>query len=123
MTVKLALLKSGEDVIADIQEMTIGEGDTTRVIGYFFENPCVVKILAKTSDNVGEETKTPCKLQLTPWMPLTNDSRIPLPPDWVVTIVEPVSELKELYKKGMLKNVKNNKDSSTNQQSDSNQSD
>jgi len=122
MTVKLSLLKSGEDVIADIQEMIVGEGDNARVVGYFFENPCVVKIIEKTSDD-SEETEAPRKLQLTPWMPFTNDSRIPLPSDWIVTIVEPVPQLKELYNKGVLKNVKNNKDSSTNQQSDSNQSD
>ena len=35
MTVKLALLKSGEDVIADIQEMVVGE----KVVGYIFNKP------------------------------------------------------------------------------------
>ncbi len=117
MTVKLSLLKSGEDVIADIQEMIVGEGDNARVVGYFFENPCVVKIIEKTSDDIEE---APRKLQLTPWMPFTNDSRIPLPSDWIVTIVEPVPQLKELYNNGVLKNVENNKDSITDQQSDSN---
>ena len=122
MTVKLSLLKSGEDVIADIQEMVVGEGENTRVIGYFFENPCVVKILAKTFDDTGE-TKTPCKLQLTPWMPLSSDSRIPIPPDWIVTLVEPIAQLKEMYETGVNKNDESDQDSSTNQQSDSNQSD
>ena len=123
MTVKLSLLKSGEDVIADIQEMVVGEGDDAKVIGYFFENPCVVKILAKTFDDAGGETKAPCKLQLTPWMPLTNDSRIPLPPDWVVTILEPMPQLKEMYEKGVMNNVKGNQDFSTDQQPDSDQPD
>ena len=27
MTVKLAILKSGEDIVADIKEMVVGEGD------------------------------------------------------------------------------------------------
>ena len=40
MTVKLSLLKSGEDVIADIEEMILDE----RVVGYFFCDPCVVKL-------------------------------------------------------------------------------
>ena len=40
MTVKLSLLKSGEDVIADIQEMILDD----KVVGYFFVNPCVVKV-------------------------------------------------------------------------------
>ena len=40
MTVKLALLKSGEDVISNIHEMVVGEenssDDPKRVVGYFF---------------------------------------------------------------------------------------
>ena len=30
MTVKLAILKSGEDIVADIKEMVVGEGDDAR---------------------------------------------------------------------------------------------
>ena len=37
MTVKLSLLKSGEDVIADIQEMVIGE-DETELLDTFLKN-------------------------------------------------------------------------------------
>ena len=96
MTVKLALLKSGEDVIADIQEMLLDE----KVVGYFFEDPCVVKVLAKDGGDVG---KTPCQLQLTPWMPLTNDKKIPMAADWVITIVEPMPQLKKMYEEGVLK--------------------
>ena len=122
MTVKLSLLKSGEDVIADIQEMVIGEDDNQRVVGYFFENPCVVKVLAKSFDDGNGEVKTPCQLQLTPWMPLTNDSKIPLPSDWVVTMVEPIPQLKQMYENGV-KNAKDDQSNSTSEQSDSNQRD
>jgi len=122
MTVKLSLLKSGEDVIADIQEMVVGEDENQRVVGYFFENPCAVKVLAKTLDGGNGETKTPCQLQLTPWMPLTNDSKIPLPSDWVVTLVEPIPQLKKMYENGV-KNAKDNQDSIIDEQSNSSQSD
>ena len=71
MTVKLSLLKSGEDVIADIQEMILDD----KVVGYFFVNPCVVKVLAK---DTGTQGKTPCQLQLTPWLPLTDEKKITL---------------------------------------------
>ena len=95
MTVKLALLKSGEDVIADIEEMVLDE----KVVGYFFQDPCVVKVLAKDGGDIG---KTPCQLQLTPWMPLTNDKKIPVAADWVITIVEPMPQLKKMYEDGVL---------------------
>ena len=35
MTVKLLLLKSGEDVIADVSEMAVGEDADRKVLGYF----------------------------------------------------------------------------------------
>ena len=96
MTVKLSLLKSGEDVIADIEEMILDE----KVVGYFFNDPCVVKLLAKDTGNTG---KRPCQLQLTPWLPLTRDNKIPVAPDWVITIVEPMPQLKKMYEDGVLK--------------------
>ena len=95
MTVKLSLLKSGEDVIADIEEMVLDE----KVVGYFFNDPCVVKLLAKDAGNSG---KTPCQLQLTPWLPLTQEKKIPVAPDWVITMVEPMPQLKKMYEDGVL---------------------
>jgi len=113
MTVKLSLLKSGEDVIADIQEMILDD----KVVGYFFVNPCVVKVLAQ--DN-GKQGKTPCKLQLTPWMPLTNDEKIPVAADWVITIVEPMPQLKQMYQEGVLKDGRKDiQDNSTDNEADS----
>jgi hypothetical protein len=106
MTVKLALLKSGEDVIADIEEMVLDE----KVVGYFFQDPCVVKVLAKDGGDIG---KTPCQLQLTPWMPLTNDKKIPMAADWVITIVEPMPQLKKMYEEGVLKDGKDDQSIST----------
>ena len=44
MTIKLLLLKSGEDIIADISEMVAGEGERKRVVGYFLNRPCVIKM-------------------------------------------------------------------------------
>jgi molecular chaperone IbpA len=38
MTVKLLLLKSGEDLIADVQEMVFGEDEEKRVVGYYLTN-------------------------------------------------------------------------------------
>ena len=97
MTVKLSLLKSGEDVIADIEEMLLDE----KVVGYFFNDPCVVKLLARDD---GKKGKTPCQLQLTPWLPLTDEKKIPVAPDWIITLVEPMPQLKKMYEEGVLKN-------------------
>ena len=44
MAIKLLLLKSGEDVIADVTEMVVGEEEERRVVGYYLDKPCIVKM-------------------------------------------------------------------------------
>ena len=90
MTIKLLLLKSGEDLIADAQEMVAGEGDERRVIGYFLNKPCIVKVRNPNvlpGQNTEEQKKAAFEVSLYPWMPLSADKVIPVPADWVVNIV------------------------------------
>ena len=44
MTIKLVLLKSGEDIIADVTEMAVGEEEERSVVGYFLDRPCVIRM-------------------------------------------------------------------------------
>ena len=125
MTIKLILLKSGEDIISDVAEMTTGEGEDKRVIGYFLHKPCIVKI--RDSQILTEETeaeqKSAFKVSLFPWMPLTSDKTIPIPADWMVTMVEPKEKLKEMYIEDVVNYGKDGQTSSTDEQSSSDQSD
>ena len=34
---------------------------------------------------------------MSPWIILTKDTKIPIRPDWIVTIVEPLDSLIEMY--------------------------
>ena len=98
MTIKLALLKSGEEVISDIDEMVT---DKQAVVGYYFTNPCRA-ILTTPEIDVDEEQaldKKPVSIKLLPWFPLANEEKIPVVADWVISIVEPQPKLKELYTK------------------------
>ena len=52
MTIKLALLKSGEEVISDMTEMMSHE----QVVGYFFKHPCRA-ILSTPAIDVDEENE------------------------------------------------------------------
>ena len=36
MTIKLLQLKSGDDIIANVEEMSVGEDAEKRIIGYYF---------------------------------------------------------------------------------------
>ena len=93
MAIKLLLLKSGEDSIADVQEMVVGEEESKRVVGYYLNRPCVVKLFK----NQEEDVKKGMQISMYPWMPLSKDQRIPVIADWVVTMVDPVDNLINLY--------------------------
>ena len=96
MTIKILVLKSGEDVIADVQEMMSSEN---QVMGYFLTKPCVVKLQAK-------ETSSDVSVRMHPWMPFAREKMIPLSTDWVVTMVTPVESIQEMYQKQVLEDGK-----------------
>ena len=121
MTIKLLLLKSGEDVIADITEMGTGNENDRRVVGYFLNKPCIIKmrdpnVLAEEPDG---PTKAGFAVSLYPWMPLSKEETIPIAADWLITMVEPIDKLKQMYVEDIVNHGSSNKDSSTDKQSDS----
>ena len=109
MAIKLAVLKSGEDVIADIREMMVGDEDTPadqkKVVGYYFIKPCCVTLKNKAID-VNESADDSYELKLFPWCPLAKNDAIPMSTEWVVTIVDPVEKLKEMYETEVLDKFK-----------------
>ena len=114
MTIKVLVLKSGEDVIADVQEMM---SPSEQVIGYFLSKPCVVKLQAK------EALSQDVSVRMHPWMPLARETMIPVSADWVVTMVTPVEKIQEMYVNQVLNDGKeetNQTASSDEQSEDSN---
>ena len=100
MTIKLLLLKSGEDMIADITEMAYGEDDDRRVVGYYLNKPCVIKMRDPNmleDQSEGRGRKAGFEVSLFPWMPLSAEVNIPVPSDWLVTMVEPIPKLTQMY--------------------------
>ena len=95
MSVKLVLLKSGEQVISDLKELVAED----KFYGFLFENPLVV------STNVGnillteEGIQRPDRLdvRLESWISLSADKKMVVPKDWIVTYVNPVKDLLEMY--------------------------
>ena len=119
MTIKLCLLKSGEDIITDLTEMRTQEGPEGRVIGYFFEKPCVVKMRnAQVQQSEGNAKKAGFEVSLFPWLPLTPETKIPVTADWLITMVEPAPNLKDMYIEDVV-NGPNSKNPVSNNKSDS----
>ncbi len=115
MGIKLILLKSGEDIIADITEMTVGEDDNKRVVGYYLNRPCVVKMLRPEEQDDG--AKSGFEVSLFPWMPLSSDEIIPIAVDWLITVVNPVPKLKQMYEEDVVNNGQNDQDDIPDEQS------
>ena len=103
MSVKLVMLKSGEDIIADVKELKTEEG----IVGYYFNNPLIVKMhhaekpTVLNEEGSSREYESKISVQFYPWIPLSEESRIPCSADWVVTIVEPVQNVKKLYRESL----------------------
>ena len=106
MTVKLVMLKSGEDIIADVKEIK-SEQD---VVGYFFHDPLIVKMYSpeepvvlseengvESEHGTTKEISSKVGITFYPWVPLSAEKKIPCSADWVITMVEPMQNLKKLY--------------------------
>ena len=106
MSVKLVMLKSGEDIIADVKELKTEEG----IVGYYFHDPLIVKMYSpekpvvlseesgvESEHGTTKEISSKVGITFYPWVPLAAEKKIPCSADWVITIVEPMQNLKKLY--------------------------
>ena len=120
MTIKILVLKSGEDVIADIKEMMTSDN---QVMGYILTKPCVVKLtsnapLTAEEDDSNTEHSSEVRIRMHPWAPLAKEKQVPLSTEWVVTMFSPVDKVLDMYKKQVLKeNGKTDTTDSSDQQS------
>ena len=98
MSTQLALLKSGEEVIADIKE--IRQEKTDELISYLFKDPYCVKI-KKSEVLVENEVRPKHELAYYKWMSLSEDNDIIVSRDWVVCITNPLDSVKKNYEEKM----------------------
>ena len=93
MSIKLALLKSGESVISDARELVSDD----KVCGYLFQNPHVISYRKPIVLTEEANSSRDLEVSLSPWILLSKDNQIPVSPDWIVTIVEPVETLLQMF--------------------------
>ena len=95
MSIKLAILKSGEHVISDVKELVADE----KLHGYLFQNAYTLE--ARAPEFITEEQKETgmhdVEVMLRPWLIFSEERKVPVRADWLVTLVEPVNKIKELY--------------------------
>tara|TARA_B000000557_G_C20406058_1_gene288490 strand:- start:152 stop:481 length:330 start_codon:yes stop_codon:yes gene_type:complete len=97
MSIKLTLLKTGEQLISDMKEL-VAEGKD-QAHAYLLENPHTVEINEKQF--VTEEEKKDgdfgINVSLLPWIILSKDEKMIIPVDSVLTVVEPLESVTKLY--------------------------
>ena len=96
MSIQLALLKSGEEVIADIKEFRDSEDN---LVSYLFSEPHCVKINTQEVLIEAEDAAPKHELVFYKWMGLSKDKDIIVNKDWVVCITDPLDAIVESYGK------------------------
>ena len=97
MSIQLALLKSGEEVIADIKEY---RDKSDNLVSYLFRDPFAIKV--KTSQLLVEEEGTPKhEVIYYKWMSLSKDTDIIVNKDWIVCITDPLDTITKSYTERM----------------------
>ena len=93
MSIKLAVLQGGEQIITEIKELVSEE----KVVAYLLTKPH--KVVVNRPLLVSEEDQDrSVEITLSPWILLTDDKEIPIPYHHVVALVEPLDSLLEMYK-------------------------
>ena len=101
MTIKLTLLKTGETIISEMQELVAKGQEETQAMpnAYLLKSPHVVRTRDKDfiTEDEKERKQYGIDVFMTPWIILSKDKQIVLPTDTVLTVVEPLDSLKQMY--------------------------
>tara|TARA_B100000287_G_scaffold434358_1_gene498577 strand:- start:546 stop:1013 length:468 start_codon:yes stop_codon:yes gene_type:complete len=89
MSIKLLMLRNGEEVISEVKE--ICEPETDKPLGYHMHKPFRLDIVTAGSNEQGYQ------LEWFPWAPLSKDKDFFLPGNHVVTVYEPLDALVSQY--------------------------
>ena len=97
MSIKLTLLKTGEQIISDMKELSTEGEDLPHA--YLLENPHTVDINEKEFITKEEKEKGDygINVALLPWIILSKDKKMIIPVDSVLTVVEPLESVTQLY--------------------------
>ena len=91
MSIKIALLKSGEQVVSDIKELMSEE----KPVGYLLKDP---ERLTINKSFLVSDSDTSVEISLSQWILMSSDRELVVPRDWIVTLAEPIDSVLKMYK-------------------------
>ena len=97
MSIKITVLKSGEQIISDMKEL-MAENEN-KVQAYMLVNPHTYEISEKQfmTEEEKEVGDYGIDVSLLPWIILSKDKKMIIPTDSVLTVVEPLESVTQLY--------------------------
>ena len=97
MSIKLTLLKTGEQLISEMKELVPEEQE--QVHAYLLQNPHTVEINEKQfmTEEEKKDGDFGINVTLLPWIILSQDNQMIVPFDSVLTVVEPLNSVTQLY--------------------------
>ena len=94
MSIKILLLKSNEEIITEVQE--ISNPDSKQAIGYHLHKPFRLEIVSDEGELVFNREKG-YQLSWFPWAPLSKDKDFFLPSEHVITAYDPLDSITDQY--------------------------
>ena len=97
MSIKLTLLKTGEQLISEMKELV--PEDQEQVHAYLLQNPHTVEINEKQfmTEEEKKDGDFGINVTLLPLIILSQDNQMIVPFDSVLTVVEPLNSVTQLY--------------------------
>ena len=99
MSIKITVLKTGEHIISDMKEL-MAEGEEN-AHAYMLVNPHTYEINEKQfiteEERELEDGDYGINVSLLPWLILSKDKKMIIPTDSVLTVVEPIDAVTQLY--------------------------
>ena len=94
MSVSLLLLRSGEEIITEVQE--VFDPETKDPVGFKLHKPFRLEIVSDEGELIFNREKG-YQLSWFPWAPLSKDKDFFLPADHVITAYDPLDSITEQY--------------------------
>ncbi len=95
MSIQLVLLKSGEELVADIREIV--DRDTQEPISTVLIKPVRVTVVQQAVLTEGANEPSDSVLSFIPWLATSKSEEYFINKDWVVTVCDPQDNIKESY--------------------------
>ena len=95
MSVQLVLLKSGEELVADVREII--DKETYKPISVVLIKPVRVTVVKQAVLTEGASQPSDSVLSFVPWLATSKSEEYFIQQDWIVTVCEPQDNIKESY--------------------------